>query len=216
MWRKLRSKDRGFTLIELLVVIGIVVVLAAMLFPALNRSVGSAKATQCTNNLKQVGIAFNLYAADHDFKVVPMENGNGWQYYLNEYCGGTTNSIKKTFDCVSDRPAQTRSYRINTSGTRLNSSMKVYSDGRKVTAIKSPASFILIMDIAYLGSYVFDPFSDDTCIWGDAYDSVPQYAVNYTCLHDNGKSMPILFADGHVARVPRPIPSSDSRWYWDE
>jgi len=59
-------KQRAFTLIELLVVIAIIAILAALLLPALSRAKAAAKAATCRNNLKQWGLATQLFVLDNE------------------------------------------------------------------------------------------------------------------------------------------------------
>jgi prepilin-type N-terminal cleavage/methylation domain-containing protein len=58
--------ESGFTLIELLVVVAIIAILASLVIPALARAKGTALRTVCVSNLKQWGVAVQLYAGDHD------------------------------------------------------------------------------------------------------------------------------------------------------
>lgn len=65
----------GFTLVEILVAIGIIAILAAILFPVIGSATRSARTAKCTSNLRQLFIAHKLYSEDHDRTLVPARAG---------------------------------------------------------------------------------------------------------------------------------------------
>jgi len=89
----------GFTLIELLVVIAIIAILAAMLLPALSAAKANATKTQCTGNMKQLGLTQHMYTDDNrEYMAEPGWDGGtfgdakGWLYNPNASSGGGNGS----------------------------------------------------------------------------------------------------------------------------
>ncbi len=130
-----RSKA-AFTLVEMLVVISIIAVLAALIFPALSGMKGRANSVTCSNHLRQIFLAFQAYATEHD-GVLPQrlsDNDFGYDEALLRYTGGNT----KIFLC----PSQKKTDYPHEPGYGMN----WYYDNQPLSRVDLPALTIFVAE----------------------------------------------------------------------
>ncbi len=157
------SRSKAFTLIELLVVIAIIALLLAILMPALQKAKRQAEATICSSNLRQIGLATNLYAQEWD-NFIPRGSVNAtglWFDLLLPYVGHEGNdgdyrnvkiyrcrSFPRTGVGMNNIPnsRQTVHYVINdwTFSSRSDQTGTSVNRPTRVTVFKSPPTTIYL------------------------------------------------------------------------
>ncbi len=145
-----------FTLIELLVVIAIIMILAALLLPALSQARDKGKSATCKSNLKQMGYAVVMYGDDYRNYLPPgIVNYDGtlrrWVNFLSAYIDAPGSNPGAVFECPAVhlrnpvKTSTTYGYNATCFAPSYSSSAR-YNKWRQVSEIAKPSLRPLIID----------------------------------------------------------------------
>jgi prepilin-type N-terminal cleavage/methylation domain-containing protein/prepilin-type processing-associated H-X9-DG protein len=220
--RTVNFSPRGFTIIELLVVIGIIAILAGLLFPSVQRVRDRAKVAKCASNLRQIYLAFALYLQDYDevmfWKGADIStDGMDWYVYGGRSSGNPNTMQAGLFNRFVPRPLN----------PYLDDKIEIFHCPADVQPLSWAEGY---SHYDWVGnSYNFNsngaPYGPDKGIGGldelrisnvsDSsrtvlfLDASLVKATNYW--HPQGKAN-VCFIDGHVSFMSRP--EDPSEWTW--
>jgi prepilin-type N-terminal cleavage/methylation domain-containing protein/prepilin-type processing-associated H-X9-DG protein len=237
----MKKQQHGFTLIELLVVIAIIALLAAILLPVFATARERARMSSCTNNMKQLGVAFIAYTQDYDelYPSCPFDGGlEGWAGQILTYVKSAG-----VFKCPDDSTLATapnstlsyalvkgmtpaRNYTLSATGVAGASMGSV-----NISELQAPASTALMFEIQGVTTNMTTAGSDQTSPSGSGKTNMT--AGNYATGYMNGTSAAacavgmiatsdgtvhsgrsnFLCNDGHVKSLnPNSISPGDNAW----
>jgi prepilin-type N-terminal cleavage/methylation domain-containing protein/prepilin-type processing-associated H-X9-DG protein len=220
----------GFTLIELLAVIAVIAILTALLLPALGHSRDLARRVQCLANLRQLGIAIQLYWDDSAGQAFPYRRSVeptgalywfGWLEHgaegarafdatrgaLHPYLGERSIELCPSLGYAlrsfkRKATGATYGYGYNLQLSSLNQRLPVL-----VSAIASPARVAVLADAAQVNTFQPPATADNPMLEEFYYVNTNEATVHFR----HARHANLLFVDGHVAHAAPLAGSIDPR-----
>jgi prepilin-type N-terminal cleavage/methylation domain-containing protein/prepilin-type processing-associated H-X9-DG protein len=220
----------AFTLVELLVVIAILAILGALLLPALGRGQEGARRVRCLGNLRQLGLAAQMYWDDHDgrafrYRREPVPHGDlywfGWlarggegqrafdatQGVLHPYLGSTGVELCPSLNYTLrqfKRKAVGAAYGY---GYNLQLSPPMSHPPVNINSLPSPTRTALLADAGQINTFQPPASPDQPMLEEFYYINTNEATVHFR----HAGTAAILFCDGHVGVDPPQPGSIDPR-----
>lgn len=223
--RTTRTAAPAFTLLELLCVMGVIALLAAVLLPVLAQSRHSARRVACANNLRQLGLATQMYWDDHEGRAFVYRGAytNGgdvyWFGWLQRWDGH--NEGRRAFDVTQGAlypylqgrgvevcPAFDYGWRLfkpKATGASYGYGYNRELSGRQVATLTRPAELIVLADAAQVNDFQPPASPEQPMLEEFYYVSALEPKPTAHFRHRHWANA--LFADMHVA-TERPVPGS--------
>lgn len=201
------QKCFGFSLLEILAAIAVLGLLVSLLIPGINSTMDKGKSAKCLANLRQIGIAMNLFVSENSQEFPRLYDGvtitTPWMWQLIPYTDMASNSMGQAplpraagiFVCPAYKPSVNRGAAYGVNGF-ISPASGFNKWNFKRLVVPEPSKTILVVEMDKNGEALF-----------------PTASASPSRRHPSD-SANFLFVDSHVESITGNLPSNDPRWKW--